>query len=443
MMHPTDYSKKVASAQEILKKVLFEGANVVYGNAATCPDAFNQALFDSRDSIPRINIFHVLYYGKALHMTQEMNGKVRTFCNFMEKQAREAYAQGLVDFFPCHFHEVPSLFTLGYYSPDITVMQVAPPDEEGYCSFGLSCDYTKTAAELAKVVVAEVNPQMPRVGGRKNAIHLSQIDHIIEVDRPVIAVPPAKIGELEAKIGAFVASLIGDGATLQLGIGAIPDAVLSNLEDRKDLGIHTEMFSDGVMNLMKKGIITGGRKELHPGKVVSAFITGTKELYDFVDDNEEVELYPVDYTNDPFNIAKISNFVAINSAIEVDLFGQGNAESIGPRLFSGSGGQVDFLRGTKKSKGGFSVLALPSTAAGGKVSRIVPRLTPGALVTSVRNDVDYVVTEYGIARMRGKTMAERARDLIRIAHPQFKEELEDFARREIGYFKTLYHKKIY
>lgn len=438
MIHSNDYDKKVATAEEVIQKVLFEGANLVYGNAATCPDVFNQALYDHRSSIPKVNIFHVLYYGKALHMSMEMKGKVRNLCNFMEKQAREAYAQGLVDFFPCHFHEVPSLLSMGFYSPDIAVMQVAPPDDDGYCSYGLSCDYTKTAAELAKVVVAEVNPQMPRVGGRKNAIHLSKIDHIIEVDHPIIAVPPAKIGELEAQIGAHVASLIGDGAVLQLGIGAIPDAVLSNLEDRKDLGIHTEMFSDGVMNLMKKGVITGKHKELNPGKVVSAFITGTKELYDFVDNNEDVELYPVDYTNDPFNIAQFSNFVAINSAIEVDLFGQGNAESIGSRLFSGSGGQVDFLRGTKKSKGGLSVIALPSTAAGGKVSRIVPRITQGALVTSMRNDVDYVVTEYGIARMRGKTMAERAHDLIRIAHPKFRDELEEFAKKEIGYFKPLY-----
>lgn len=438
MKNCSEYQTKTGSADDILAKVLFEGVNIVYGNAAACPDDFNEALYRNRQRIPRVNIFHVLYYGKSRHMMPEMRDKVRTFCNFMDKQARQAYAEGLIDFYPCHFHEVPSLFEEGFYRPDVAVIQVAPPDEEGYCSYGLSCDYTKPAAELAKVVVAEVNPQMPRVGGRKNAIHLSAIDHIIEVDHPIIEVPQAPIGELEAKIGAHVASLIGDGATVQLGIGAIPDAVLSNLGDRKDLGIHTEMFSDGVMKLMKKGVINNCRKELNPGKVVSAFITGSKELYDFVDDNPDIELYPVSYTNLPTNIGAISNFVAINSAIEVDLFGQGNAECIGPRLFSGSGGQVDFLRGTKISKGGLSVIALPSTAAKGAVSRIVPRLTPGALVTSPRNDVDYIVTEYGVARMRGKTMSERAHALINIAHPKFREELEQFAREQIGYYKRLF-----
>lgn len=438
MANNLDYRSKIISADDVLDKVLFDGANIVYSNAATCPEDFNRALYRNRDRIPKVNIFHVLYYGEALHMSLEMEGKVRPFCNFMDKQARVAYAEGRIDFYPCHFHEVPSLFTQGYYTPDIAVIQVAPPDRDGYCSYGLTCDYTKPAAELAKVVVAEFNPQMPKVGGRKNTIHISKIDYVIEVDHPLVAVPPAPIGELEAKIGANVASLIGDRATLQLGIGAIPDAVLSNLEDRKDLGIHTEMFSDGVMNLMKKGVITGRYKELHPGKVVSAFLTGTQELYNFVNENSEVELYPVNYTNDPYNIGAISNFVAINSAIEVDLFGQGNAESIGSRLFSGSGGQVDFLRGTKISKGGFSVLALPSTAAGGKVSRIVPRITTGALVTSVRNDVDYVVTEYGIARLKGKTMAEKTNALIKIAHPKFRDELEEFARKEIGYYKRLF-----
>lgn len=371
-------------------------------------------------------------------MMPEMREKVRPFVNFMDRQARRAYADGLVDFYPCHFHEVPSLFEKGFYKPDVTLLQLAPPDAEGYCSYGLSCDYTKPAAEMAKVVVAEINPQMPRVGGRKNAIHISKIDHIIEVDHPIVAVPPASIGELEKKIGENVASLIGDGATLQLGIGAIPDAVLSYLTDRKNLGIHTELLSDGVMKLIELGVVNNSKKELHTGKVVATFITGSQDFYHFLNDNPDVELYPVSHTNKPDIIGSMSNFVAINSAIEVDLFGQANAESIGPRLFSGSGGQVDFLRGTKLSYGGFSVLALPSTASGGKVSRIVPRITQGALVTTPRNDVDYIVTEYGIARLRGKTMSERAKALIAIAHPSYREELDRFAREQIGYFKSLF-----
>ncbi len=435
------YSNKIASAEEIVTKVLFEGANIVYSNAATCPQAFNEALYNLRNKIPFVNIFHVLYYAKALHMTPEMVGAVRVINNFMEKQARTAYAEGIVDYLPCHFHEVPSLFTNGFYIPDIAVIQVAPPDSEGYCSLGLSCDYTLPATQIAKTIVAEINPNMPRVGGRKNTIHISKINHIIEVNYPIISVPPAPIGETEAKIGENVATLIGDGATLQLGIGAIPDAVLRNLEDRKDLAVHTELLSDGVMNLMKKGVVNGSRKKLQPGKVVTAFVTGTPELYKFLDGNPDVELYPVDYTNDPNTIAAIDNFVAINSAIEVDLFGQVNAESIGSKLFSGSGGQVDFLRGTKKSKGGFSVIALPATAAGGKISRIVPRITQGGLVSSGRNDVDYIVTEYGIARLRGKTMCERAKALIGIAHPNFRNELEAFAKEQIGYFKLRYNSK--
>lgn len=434
MNRKQEYLSRICSADEVLKKVLFEGANVVFGNGAACPDTFTEALHRNRDRIPFFNIFHVLYFGNALHLTPEMKGKVRPIVNFMEKQSRAAYAEGRLDFMPCHFHEVPGLLRDGYYPPDIAVIQVSPPDEEGYCSYGLSCDYTKPAAELARIVVAEINVQMPRVGGRLNAIHISKLDHIIEVDRSVITVPPAPIGETEAIIGKHCASLVGDGAVLQLGIGAIPDAVLANLEDRKDLGIHTEMFSDGVMHLMRKGVITGKRKNIHTGKVVSAFVTGSKELYDFIDGNTDIELYPVEYTNFPATIGLHDNFISINSAIEIDLYGQLTAESIGYRLFSGSGGQVDFLRGVKLSKGGISIIALPSTAAKGALSRIVPILKEGSIITSGRNEVDYIVTEYGIAKLRGKTMSERARSLIAIAHPKFRDELEASAREQIGFF---------
>lgn len=266
-------------------------------------------------------------------------------------------------------------------------------------------------------------------------VPVSRLDYIIEIDEPLVSVPQAPIGEIEATIGKHCASLIGDGATLQLGIGAIPDAVLNNLEDRKDLGIHTEMFTDGVMRLMKAGVITGKAKTLHTGKVVSAFTFGSQELYKFLDHNPDVEMHPVDYTNDPFIIGQHDNVVSINSCIEIDLYGQVTAESIGFSLFSGSGGQVDFVRGAKRSKGGVSIIAMPATAKEGTVSRIVPTLKPGSIVTTGRNEVDYIITEFGIARMRGRTMSERARALISIAHPDFRAELEEAARKMIGYFK--------
>lgn len=429
------YQEHLTTAEEAVRSALHEGDNVVYANGACNPQRFNKALYALRAEIPHISIFHVLYFDKALHLTPEMSGVVHPKINFMEKQSRTAYQEGRLDFYPTHFHEVPGLLRDGFYPPDVTVLQVTTPDADGYCSLGLSCDYGKLATELSRVVVAEVNRQMPRIGGPENKIHVSQLTHIIEVDYPPVAVPPAAIGEVEATIGRYCASLIGDGATLQLGIGAIPDAVLANLSDRKDLGIHTEMFSDGVMHLMKKGVITGKAKTLHPGKVVSTFITGTPELYEFLDGRDDVELYPVDYTNDPFLIGQNDNMVSINSCIEIDLYGQLTAESIGFRLFSGSGGQVDFLRGAKRSKGGFSIIAMPSTAAGGKLSRIVPTLQPGSIVTTSRNDVDYVVTEYGIARLRGKTMSERTHALISIAHPDFREQLEEAAREQIKYFR--------
>mgnify|MGYP005648932635 CR=1 FL=1 len=313
--------------------------------------------------------------------------------------------------------------------------QLSPPDENGYCSFGISVDYTKPAAESSRIVIAQINEQMPRTLG-DSFIHVSQLDYIVEYNEPILELGAPTEAQSEAEkelyvarvvaemdIGGYCAELIDDGACLQLGIGAIPDAVLSFLGDKKDLGIHTEMFSDGVVDLINKGVITCARKNFNPGKAVANFLMGTRKLYDFVHNNPFVEMHPVYYTNDPCIIGQNDNMVAINSCLQVDLLGQVASDTIGSIQFSGVGGQVDFVRGSSRSRGGKSILAFPSTAGGDKLSRIVPRLDEGAAVTTSRNDVHYFVTEHGIADMRGKSIRERAVALISIAHPDFREQL--------------------
>lgn len=427
------YNNHLTTAHEAVKQVITPDAHLVLGHAAATVDSFMEAMYDLRDELPHFSIFHVLYFGCTKHFLPEMAHAVSPKVNFMEAQARKACATGAIEFLPCHFHEVPALFRDGFYPVDVAVVQLSTPNEEGYCSFGISCDYTKPAVDCARVVVAEINPQMPFIGG-DNLVHITKIDHIIEVDHPMIEVKPTVPGELEMQIGDYCASLIKDGDTLQLGIGAIPDAVLSKLTDRKNLGIHTEMFTDGVMDLIQSGVINGKSKTLHPEKVVSAFVMGSQKLYDFINNNPMIELYSVDYTNDPFVVGQNDNMVSINSCLEIDLLGQVNAESIGYKMFSGSGGQVDFLRGAKRSKQGRSIIALPSTAKEGTISRIVPILSEGSVVTTGRNDVDYVITEYGIARLRGKGARERAKALIQIAHPKFREQLtEQAAQRYSGF----------
>lgn len=417
------YQEHLCSADEAVLQSLKKGSHVVFGHASAVPEHFVRAMYDNREKLEDITVFHLLFFGEAMHLRPEMKPFVNARINFLCGSSRPAIREHRVDFVPCHFHEVPALFQQGFYPVDVAVVQLSKPNEEGYCSFGISCDYTKPAADAARIVVAEVNEQMPFIAG-DNLIHVSKLDYIIETNSVLkeIVAPPAN--EIELQVGAHCASLIEDGDTLQLGIGGIPDAVLSLLGDRKDLGIHTEMFTDGVMHLMKKGVITGAKKTLHPGKVVTAFLFGSKDLYEFVKDNPTVECYPVDYTNDPYVIGKNDRMVSINSCIEMDLTGQIASESIGSNQFSGTGGQVDFFRGVKRSKGGFSIMAFPSTAKGGSESRIVPLLKEGAIVTTGRTDVDYVATEYGIVRLRGKSLVERAKLLVSIAHPKFRPMLE-------------------
>lgn len=395
---------------------------VVFGHAAGCPRLVPKEMLNQLDRLKDIQIYHMLTLGADEHLRPGTEGHFRHVTNFVGANSRAAIAEGRGDFLPIFFYEVPSLFT-NEYPVDVAVIQVSKPDENGNCSLGVSCDYTKAAAEKAKLVIAEMNEQMPFVYG-DNFIHVSKLDCIISSDMKLANINLPTITDVEKKIGEHCASLIEDGSTLQLGIGAIPDAVLMFLDSKKDLGIHTEMFSDGVVDLVNKGVITGAKKTLLPGKLVATFLMGTDKLYNFVNKNKDVEMRPVDYVNDPRIIAQNDKMISINSCIEVDLMGQVASETIGLRQFSGTGGQVDYVRGAAWSKGGKSIMAMPSTAVGGKVSRIVPFLAHGSAVTTSRNDVDYVITEYGIAKLKGKTLKERARALIEIAHPNFREMLE-------------------
>ncbi len=416
------YEAKKVSAEEAAKKVP-SGARVVLGHAAASPVDVVRAMTDHKENYQNVEIVHMLSLGKGEYMQEGMEPHFRHNALFVGGNSRKAVGRGQADYTPCFFNEVPKLFKEGILPVDVAIIQVSSPDQHGYCSYGLSCDYTKPATDCAKLVIAEVNAQMPRVHG-DNYIHISEIDYIVETSNPLHEIPKAVIGDVEKAIGENCAKLIEDGSTLQLGIGAIPDAVLLFLNDKKDLGIHTEMFSDGVLSLVKSGVINNSKKSLHKGKMISTFLMGSKDLYEFVDNNPMVELYPVDYVNHPAVIMQNDNLVSINSCIQVDFMGQVVSESIGLAQFSGVGGQVDYVRGASMAKNGKSIIAMPSTASGGKVSRITPFVTEGSAVTTSRNDVHYVVTEYGIANLKGKTLRQRAQALIQISHPDFRLELE-------------------
>ena len=413
------YASHTTTALSAVQAAVKSGDFLVFGHAVAAPSDLSKALFEDRERLTDVKVFHMLYFAEPWHLRPEMKGHVQPILNFLDKNSRPAFREKRVDYLPCHFHELPSFFEEGVYPVDVAFISVSEPNEEGYCSFGVSCDYTKPAAECARIVVAEVNKQMPFIGG-DNLIHVTKLDYIVPVDRPLVEIPPAPIGEVEQRIGEICAELIEDGDTLQIGIGAIPDAVLQCLQGRKDLGLHTEMFTDGVMHMIQSGHVTGEKKTLHHRKVASSIIMGSKALYDFIDHNEMIEMYPVNHMNDPYVIGQNDRMVSINAWLEIDLYGQVASEAIGLEQFSGTGGQVDYLRGAKRSRGGRSILAFTSTAKGGTVSRIVPVLPPGATVTSGRNEVDYIATEYGAVRLRGLTLRERALALVSIAHPDFR-----------------------
>jgi len=422
-----DYKKKRVSAEEAVSVVKSGDRVYISGNAAT-PYVLMRALAQRKDELTNVELVHVLLMGEDPLSRPEMEGHFRHNSLFVGPADRKAVNEGRADYVPIFLHHIPDLFYSGQMPIDVAMLHLSPPDEHGFMSFGVEVLASKAAAEKAKIVIAQVNDQMPRVLG-DSFIHVSRVHKIVEVSEPLPELERAPMSEVELKIGQYIADLIEDGCTLQLGIGGIPDAVLASLKNRRELGIHTEMVSDGVMEAIEAGIVTGSRKTLHPYKVIMTFVLGSKKLYEFVDNNPVFEAHPVDYTNHPFIVAQNEKMVAINSAIEVDITGQVCSDSIGTYIYSGFGGQVDFIRGAAHSKGGKPIIALPSTAKNGEVSRIVPYLKQGAGVVTTRADVRYVVTEYGVAYLYGKNLQERTKALINIAHPKFRADLIKEAKK--------------
>lgn len=417
----TQYDLKRMTAQEAVTRIS-SGNRVATPNAAGAPGHLLEALVNRKDELRDVEIVHMVPLGKTFYAEPGME---KHFCHnslFAGASTRDTIMAGHGDYTPCFFHKIPELFetTLPL---DAAFIHVSPPDDHGYMSLGVSVDYSKRAAGTAKLVIAQVNKYMPRTLG-DSFVHVSDIDCIVEFDQPVIELPPPVITDVEKQIGENCARLIQDGDTLQLGIGAIPDAVLLFLKDKKDLGIHSEMFSDGVVELVEAGVINNRMKTLHKGKSIATFLMGSRRLYDYVHDNPAVEMYPVDYVNDPVMIARNDNLVSINSCVQVDFLGQVVSDTVEPKQISGVGGQVDFVRGAAMSRGGRSVIAMPSTKRKGTLSSIVPFIDEWAAVTTSRNDISYIVTEYGIADLKGRTARDRARQLIEIAHPEFREELK-------------------
>jgi acyl-CoA hydrolase/GNAT superfamily N-acetyltransferase len=418
---PTAYERKRRTAAQAMGMIR-RGGRIFLGSGCAEPLTLSHALLEHAHLFADNIVLHILTQGEAAYTRPEYQDSFRHNAFFIGPNVRAAVQEGRADYTPIFLSEIPELFASGRMPLDAALIQVTPPDAQGFCSLGVSVDIVKAAARHARVVIAEANRQMPRTFG-DSFVHLSEIDALVESDLPIkeLALPgPDPVAD---RIGYHVSRLVKDGATLQMGIGVIPNAVLAHLADKNDLGIHTEMFSDGLLALVQRGNITGARKTLHRDAIVTSFCMGTRALYDFVHENPHVLFFPSDYTNDPGVIRQNDQMVAINAAIAVDLTGQVCADSIGSRLYSGIGGQVDFMRGAAKSRGGRPIIALPSTAKEGTVSRIVAELPPGAGVVTSRGDVHYVVTEYGVAYLHGKSVTERALALIEIAHPGFRNDL--------------------
>ncbi|HKY79663.1 MAG TPA: acetyl-CoA hydrolase/transferase C-terminal domain-containing protein [Anaerolineales bacterium] len=423
----TLYSDKLVSAEEAVQAIR-SNTRVYLGGGAGVPQVLERAMVGRAAELQDVEVVSVLTFAGGDYLQAQYAVSFRHRALFVGANAREAVNSGRADYVPVFLSEAPRLFKNGTLPVDVALIQVAPPDAHGWCSYGIEVGVTKPAAESAKHIIAEINPNMPRVLGDA-FIHLSHLDQVVEVDYLLPEATGAEPTVDQERVGELVAELIPDEATLQLGIGALPNAVLSKLDGKRDLGIHSELFSDGVIEMVEKGVITNEAKSLHPGKIIAGFAFGSQRFYQFMHDNAMIELHPSDYVNDPFIIAQNRKMTAINSAIEVDLSGQVCADSIGGRIYSGIGGQVDFIRGAAHSKGGKAIIALPSTAKTG-ISRIVPRLKDGAGVVTSRGDIDHVVTEYGVASLHGKSLRERAHELIAVAHPQFREELRYFARQQ-------------
>ena len=426
------YSRKLTTSDEAVKKIK-SGDNLVIQPGCAVPHELIRAMVRRKDELENVTIYHILIVGDLPYVNPGMEKHFKHKAFFTGANVRKAVHEGRAEFIPIFLSEVPLLFKRNIIEVDVALINVSPPDEHGFCSYGVDVGTIKTAADKAKTIIAQINSEMPRSLG-DSFIHINKIHHLVEHSEPIQELPQVdpntseEMLQIYDSIGKNTAELIEDGSTLQMGIGAIPDSVMKYLRSRKNLGVHTEMFSDGLINLVEEGIVNGEEKTIHPGKIIAGFVLGTKRLFKFIDNNPVIEFHPQEYVNDPFIIAQNKKMVAINSAIEIDITGQVGADSIGTRIFSGIGGQVDFIRGAAHSEGGKPIIALPSITKDGKVSRIVPILNPGAGVVTSRGDVHYVITEYGVAHLFGKSLKERASELISIAHPKFGDELTKYAR---------------
>jgi acyl-CoA hydrolase/GNAT superfamily N-acetyltransferase len=415
------YAALVTTADAAMTR-LRPGQRVFIGSGCGEPLELVRALTRRSSALPDTEIVHVLTFGEAPYAHKELTRYFRVNSFFIGENVRDVIQEGLGDYTPIFLSDIPRLFQTGQLPLDVALIQVTPPDERGMVSLGVSVDIVKSAAENAGLVIAQVNPNMPRTLG-DTSFHIFHLDVLVPTDEPILEVAYAETSGEMQQIAEYVSALIDDGSTLELGIGGIPQALLGYLKDKKDLGIHTEMFTDGIIDLIEAGVVNGSKKTLDRGKVVASFCLGSKKLYDYIDGNPVFSFHPTEYVNDPFVISQHHKMVAINMALEVDLTGQVCADSLGSRFFSGVGGQVDFNRGAARAHGGKAIIALPSTAKEGQVSRIVARLSPGAGVVTTRADVHYVVTEYGVAYLHGKSVQERALALISVAHPDFRAQL--------------------
>jgi len=422
-----DYRSRIMPADVAVAEIQ-SGQRVYIHNGCAEPVDLVKALTRRGPELRDVEVLHMATMGIADYTLPEYEGHFRHNSLFIGGNVRKAVQEGRADYTPVFLSEIEDLFRSGALPIDVCLLQCSPPDPYGYMSLGPSIDCSLTAAQCARHVIVEINEQCPRSLG-DTFLHVSRADAFVETSHPLSEYPKHPVTDLHRAIGRNVAKLIPDGATIQTGIGGIPEATLSLLRDRKDLGIHSEMVPDSAVELIQAGVINGERKTLHPHKVIAGFVLGSKLLFDFIDNNPIFEFHRTAYCNDPFLIARNDRMVAINSAIEVDLTGQVCSDSVGPTPYSGIGGQVDFLRGAARSKGGLPIITLPSTAKDGAVSRIVPTLRPGAGVVTSRGDVHYVITEHGIAYLHGKTLSQRAEALIQIAGPKFRDELEAYARK--------------
>lgn len=422
----TIYQQRMVTAEEAVRSIQSGNRIFLTGNCSV-PKKILDALVDAAPGLRDVEICQALTVAGSEYVAPEMEGHLRVNSLFISSNVRKAVQEGRADYTPILLSEFPLLFKNGVLPLDVAFVHISPPDTHGYCTLGIEAGLTRSAAESAKIIIAEVNQQMPRTHG-DTLIHVQDLDYIVPVDYPLAELSMHEDGcsDVCAKIACLIAERIPDGATLQTGIGVIPDTVLRFLKDKKDLAIHSELLSDGVIDLVEAGVITCGRKTLHPGKMIAGFMLGTSRLYHWANDFPMIELYRTEYVNSPFVIAQNARMVAMNSAIEIDLTGQVCADSIGTKMYSGVGGQLDFIYGASLSEGGLPIIALPSTSQlrdGSLVSRIVPTLKPGAGITTSRNHIHYVVTEYGMIDLYGKSLRQRARELISIAHPDFREDL--------------------